>query len=79
MGEVYRATHARLGREVALKGLPAAVAQDPERGRWRPGLLVCVTQINDTPPSPHVVLSEAKHLLLNLANEQEADPSLRSG
>jgi Protein kinase domain len=33
MGEVYRARDPRLGREVAIKVLPAAVSTDPERLR----------------------------------------------
>src|SRR6187401_786716 len=36
MGEVFRAKDTKLGREVAIKVLPPALAQDPERvGRFR--------------------------------------------
>src|SRR5438093_6722996 len=33
MGEVYRARDARLGREIAIKVLPASFSQDPDRLR----------------------------------------------
>jgi serine/threonine protein kinase len=33
MGEVYRARDTRLGRDIAIKVLPAAFSRDPERLR----------------------------------------------
>ena len=33
MGEVYRARHLKLGRDVAIKVLPSALASDAERRR----------------------------------------------
>ena len=46
MGEVYRAHDTRIGRDIAVKVLPAAAAGDADRARFgrRPGLPPLTTQ-----------------------------------
>ena len=80
MGEVYRARDPRLGRDVAIKALPAAFARDPERlGRFEREAqtlasfshpnIAAIHGLEDQDGLPHLVLElvEGESLAARLA------------
>ncbi|MCM2269353.1 MAG: serine/threonine protein kinase, partial [Thermoanaerobaculia bacterium] len=82
MGEVYRAKDARLGREVAIKVLPAEVASDPERLRRFEQEARAVSALNH----PHIVtlheLGQSEHgpyLVLEKIEGRSLRELLRTG
>src|SRR5262249_40637408 len=82
MGEVYRARDSRLGRDVALKILPAAFTSDPDRlARFRREAQVLAALSH-----PHIAaiygLEEADHrqfLVLELAEGESLDKRIARG
>jgi len=88
MGEVYRARDTKLGRDVALKVLPEAFAQDAER-MARFEREACVLAALNHPNIAHIYSVEERALVMELvegdalqlfavANSFELRPSDRS-
>jgi serine/threonine protein kinase/tetratricopeptide (TPR) repeat protein len=82
MGEVYRATDTKLGRDVALKVLPAAMARDPERLARFQREARAVAALNH----PHIVTlysveeAEGVHFLtMELIEGQSLEHRIRAG
>ena len=82
MGEVYRATDTKLGRDVALKVLPAEMARDPERLARFQREARAVAALNH----PHIVTlysveeAEGVHFLtMELVSGQSLDRHISEG
>ncbi|MGA8313024.1 MAG: serine/threonine-protein kinase, partial [Terriglobales bacterium] len=82
MGDVYRATDTKLGREVALKVLPAEMARDPERLARFQREARAVAALNH----PHIVTlysveeAEGIHFLtMELIEGQSLEHRIRAG
>src|SRR6266446_6523458 len=82
MGEVYRATDTKLGRDVALKVLPAEMARDPERLARFQREARAVAALNH----PHIVTlysveeAEGVHFLtMELVSGQSLDRHMSEG
>ena len=82
MGEVYRATDTKLGRDVALKVLPAEMARDPERLARFQREARAVAALNH----PHIVTlysveeAEGVHFLtMELVEGQSLEHRIRAG
>src|SRR5687767_8842967 len=75
MGEVYRATDTTLGREVAIKVLPANVARDAERlARFRreAHLLASLNHLSARLARGPVPMTEALEIARQIAEALEA-------
>ena len=82
MGEVFRARDTKLGREVALKILPAAVAEDPERlARFQreAQLLASLNHPNIAAIHGVEVADGVRFLVMELAEGQDLQMRLREG
>src|ERR1700686_3711762 len=82
MGEVYRATDTKLGRDVALKVLPAEMALDPERLArfWREAKVLAQLQHPNTVTTPSVEECDGVHFLtMQLVEGQPLDRLICAG
>src|SRR5213594_669773 len=82
MGEVYRATDSRLGRDVALKVLPEAFARDAERlARFEreAKLLAALNHPNIAAIYGVEHVDDARFLVLELVGGESLDETLARG
>ena len=80
MGEVYRARDTRLGRDVALKVLPASVAADPERlERFAREARVLASLNHPNIAQVHGVLDEPAALIMELVEGEDLAQRLARG
>jgi Tol biopolymer transport system component len=82
MGEVYRATDTKLGRDVALKVLPSEVGQDPQRlGRFEreARLLGALNHPNVAAIHGLEEVGETRFLVLELVEGEDLSERLKRG
>ncbi|MFN8588965.1 MAG: protein kinase [Candidatus Eisenbacteria bacterium] len=82
MGEVHRARDTRLGRDVAIKALPAAFAQDPERlARFEREAKLLASLNHPNVAGIHGIedVDGARYLVLEFVDGETLEAALRGG